>query len=48
MNLRGIKISSVALENVILKHPSLSREVAAISFRQNHIDQQEQIQVTLF
>eukprot|EP01084_Bolivina_argentea_P241908 405959_1 len=41
MNLGGIKVSSVALENVILRHPLLSREVAAIAFRQNDIDQEE-------
>jgi len=41
MNLGGIKISSIALENVILRHPLLSREVAAISYRQSDIDQEE-------
>ena len=41
MNLGGIKISSIALENVILRHPLLSREVAAISFRQSAVDQEE-------
>mmetsp|Transcript_37602 Transcript_37602/g.61811 ORF Transcript_37602/g.61811 Transcript_37602/m.61811 type:complete len:308 (+) Transcript_37602:1-924(+) len=41
MNLGGIKISSVALENVIVKHPLLSREVAAIAYRQSDVDQEE-------
>ena len=39
MNLDEIKISSAALDNIILKHTLLSRKVAAISFGQKDIDQ---------
>ncbi len=38
MNLGGIKISSIALENVLVRHPMISRECAAISYRKEQID----------
>lgn len=40
MNLGGIKIGSIALESITLRH-LIARAVAAISFRQSAVDQEE-------
>ena len=38
MNIGGIKVSSIELENEITKHPLLSKECAAISYRKQEVD----------
>ncbi|ETO20828.1 catalytic/ ligase [Reticulomyxa filosa] len=38
MNLGGIKVSSVGLENVVMRHPLLSKEIAAVAYRQQDVD----------
>ena len=41
MNLGGIKVSSIELENAIVTHPLLSRECAAIAYRKHVVDAEQ-------